>query len=123
MVDWNQLDAFERHENLSKLLANEGDSKTAVFKDDGKDVKADVIQASFKEKGVKGIKARDTIVFVVDVAGKTYELWLSATNYTALRQLKAVREANGGTLKNAKCKITRSAKGDMTQSTFNFERA
>lgn len=123
MVNWNEINAFERFPKLSDELQNVGDTKTIVFCDEGVDVKAETLQRALNEKGVKNIKARDSIVFHVKSDGKDYEIWLSATSYTNLRELKQIRDDNNKTLVDAKVKVTRESKDDMTTSAFKFEKA
>lgn len=123
MVDWNTLDAFNRHDNISKKLPNESNNGIFTFDDEGKEVKADVLGSAMKSKGIKGMKAKDSIVFIVENDKTKYELWLSATNFSALRELKAVRDANNNSLRGAKVRITRASKGDVMQSAYTFSKA
>lgn len=123
MVDWNNIQNFERFPNLAKDLENVGDSRTVKFLDEGEDIKAEVLQQALVQKGKKNIKARDSIMFVVEDKSEKKEVWVSATNYTNLRELKAIRDMNGNSLVNAMVKVTRASKDDMTESSFKFEKA
>ncbi len=125
MPKWDELDSFDRYDKLSDELNSVGDLATVVFQDDGRDVPSDVIQNALTSKGQKNIKARDSVVFHVkqDETNKDFEVWLSATSYTNLRELKAIRDANNGTLKDAKVQVKRMSKEDMTQTAFKFESA
>ena len=122
MVDWNNVGTFDRYPNIADDMKEVGNVKEITFMDDGIDVNADLIQSSLKQKDIKGIKARDSIVFRVQFDEKDYEMWLSATAYTNLRELKKIRDENKGTLVNAKVKIERVSKDDATQPAFSFER-
>ena len=121
MVNWNEIGSFDRYPKLSDELTQVGDAQRVIFCDDGTDVPADKIQNAMKEKGVKNIKARDSIVFHVKAGGKDYEVWLSSTSYTNLRELKEIREKNHNTLIDAEVKIQRVSKDDMTTASFKFE--
>jgi len=123
MVDWDKMEDFDRYGKLSDELKEVNDSMTVIFCDDGKDVNADIIQNALKEKGQKGIKARDSIVFHVKEGTKDYEVWLSATAYTNLRELKKIRDNNKGTLIDANVKVTRVSANDPDQPSFKFEAA
>ena len=124
MVEWNNIGSFERFEKANDLLKEVGASMKIAFKDEGKDIAANVIQDALKNKGVKNIKARDTIVFhVKDRDNKDLELWLSKTSYTNLRELKAIRDDNKDTLIGAWAVMSRTAKDDMTKPSFKFEKA
>lgn len=124
MVDWDSMDSFERYSKVSDILKNVGDFSDVVFQDDGKEIKAETLQSALKAKGMKNIKARDSIIFVVkDSDGDNMELWLSASSYTNLRELKAIRDTNNKTLKGAKVHIERIGKDDMTKPSFKFTKA
>ena len=123
MVEWNNIGGFDRYPKITDELKEIDDSKTVIFLDDGKDVEAEILQKALIDKGQKNIKARDSIVFHVGCDGKDYEMWISATSYSNLRELKQIRDGNKNTLVDAKIKITRVSKDDMTISSFKFERA
>jgi len=111
--------SFERYPKLNDELKQKGDSKTVVFLDDGKRISADVISVALKNKGIKGIKARDSIIFVVEDNKVKKELWIGATNYTNLRELAAIAD----NLTGQKVKITRIAEKDPEQANLKFEKA
>lgn len=123
MVNWDSIGGFDRFPKLSEELKAVGDTRTVIFQDDGKDVSADILQTALKAKGQKGIKARDSIVFAVKCNQKDYEVWLSATSYSNLRELKQIRDSSNGTLKGAKVKISRVSKDDMSIAAFKYESA
>ena len=123
MPNWDEIGAFNRYPNLTADMKEVGNLKTVEFMDDGVDVSADKIQASFKAKDIKGIKARDSIVFRVKYAESDYEIWISATAYTNLRELKAIRDGNKNSLVGARVKVERVSKDDTTQPAFKFEGA
>ena len=121
-VDWDEVGSFERFDKLNDELKDIGNKCFVVFKDDGNKVDAEKIAAALKEKDVKGIKARDSMVFVVDNEGKDMEFWLSATAYTNLRQLKTIRDANDSTLVKAKAVISRVSKDNPSEPSFLIEK-
>jgi hypothetical protein len=122
-VEWDKIGGFERYDKLNDILKSVGDKAIVTFLDDGKEVSAELLQSALKNKGMKNIKARNTIVFVCTNDAKKYEMWLSATAFSNLRELKAIRDANKNTLINAKVKVSRVSKDDMTQQAFKFESA
>ena len=123
IVDWNAIGDFERHPKLNDVLDTVGKSVNVKFMDDGKEIKADVLASALKAKGIKGIKAKDTIVFVVGNKNEKNELWLSATSYTNLQELKRIRTENGNTLLGAMVKVSRVSKDNPETASFKFERA
>ena len=124
MVDWDNIGSFDRYPNLAEQLKEIGNEQKVKFLDDGKDVKAEIIQEALRQKGQKNIKARDSIVFHVQNIkdNKDYEIWVSSTCYTILRVLKGIRDENKNTLIGAEAKIKRVSKDDMTQSAFEFSK-
>ena len=120
-LDWSKYETqFDRFPKLNDKLKNAGDSVVVEFKDDGKLVEADLI----KDKLIgKGIKARDSVVFNVQGDdGQKYEFWLSAQNYSALRELANIRKStDSGTLIGVKVRITRIST-DPNQTNFKFEK-
>lgn len=127
MVEWDKITSFNRYPKLQQeLLKNVGDSVVIVFTSEEKEIPADML----KNKDIRTatgtkVKPRDSIVWTVkNVAdNKDYELWLSATNYTNLRELAKLREENGNKFVGLKAKITRIAKGDPEQANLKFEKA
>lgn len=121
-MDWKGIEKFDRFPNLSIGLQNVKDFAEVTFQGEEKEVPAEVIQKSLVEAGKKNIKARDSLVFhVKDSENKDYEIWISKTSYTNLRELAEIRENNKGKFEGAKVKITRISKEDMTQNAFKFE--
>lgn len=122
MVEWDKVGDLERYPILE--LKEIGDFSVVSFLDEGRDVSAELIQKSLKDKGQKGIESRDSIVFhVQDADKKGFEVWLSAKAYTNLGELKSIREANGNSLVFAKVKISRVSKSDHNKPAFKFEKA
>ena len=103
----SQAGSFERFEKLS--LKNKGDKENITFADEGRDVPASVIAAAMKEKGTTSrVKATDSTVFALEVDGKgKMEFWLKHTQFTNIRELRAVADKNGGRLKGARATIER----------------
>lgn len=123
MVDWKNVTTFDRFPKLSEQLKEIGNSVTVVFKDDGKSVSAEILGNALKEKGIKNVKARASEVFHVESKGKSYELWLSATAFSNLNELKGIADQNSGTLIGASVKVERVSKDDMTTQAFKFQKA
>jgi len=117
---WDVPD-FERHPKLE--LKRKGDSATVKFLDDGNSVSADVLSRVLKEKGIKGVKPRDSIVFTVEQEGEKMEYWMGASNYTSLRELKAIAKENKDTLVNAEVLIERIAEGIPDEPNFKHTKA
>ena len=119
-MDWDKIVEFERYPNISNVISKPGDSINAVFLDDGRVVTADILQAAMLRKGVKGIRAEDSVVFVMET-GKNdkLELWIKQKNFSMLIDLKKIRDANASNLKGAKVKITREAVGDVKTSSYS----
>lgn len=119
-IDWNSIGGFERYEKLNNHLQSVGDKMDVVFKDDGKLVGKDLLRDALKAKGLKNINAKDSYVFTVENAKVMYELWLSATSYSNLRELKIIRDRNNGTLTGAKVKVERVSKNDTEKASMKF---
>ena len=120
MIDWNVMDNFEKYPSVTADMQEIGSKKTVLFMDEGKDVSADVLATANKAKGIKGIKARDQLVFTVQNNGSNASLWISAQNYTSLKELKKVRDSNGGKFKGARCYIERVSKNEPDKASFKF---
>lgn len=123
MPNWDNVGNFERFEKLNDVLMNVGNSAVVVFMDDGRDVSKEVMQKSLKEKKIKGINARDSVVFRVQENKKNFEFWLSATAFSNLTELKIIRTANNNTLIGAKAKISRVSVRDPEQQSYKIESA
>jgi hypothetical protein len=107
----SQAGSFERYEKLA-LLAK-GDKANVTFLDEGRDVSAEIIATAMREKGkTSRVKAQDSTVFVIDTDSGKREFWVKHTQFTNIRELRAVMDANGGKLKGAKALIERVAVGD-----------
>lgn len=123
MVEWEKLESFERHEKINNILKKIGDYAVVEFLDNGKDVSADIISIAQKAKGIKGIKARDTVVFNIKTADGIMELWLSASNFSALRELSLIKKSSNNTLVGCKVRIERQSKDDTEKSALSFKMA
>ncbi|MEM2445736.1 MAG: hypothetical protein QW734_03675 [Candidatus Bathyarchaeia archaeon] len=127
MVDWDKITFFNRYPKLQQeLLKNVGDSVVVVFVSEEKDIPAEMLKGrEIKTATGTKVKPRDSVVWIVrNIAdNKEYELWLSATNYTNLRELAELRKQNGNKFTGLKVKITRIAKGDPEQANLKFEKA
>ncbi len=120
---WEGLNSFERFPKLNDELKKEGSTAKVTFLDEGKEIKADVISSVLKNKGVKGIKAKDSRVFTVEKDNVKYELWVGCTSFTNLRELADIRKKHGNTLIGAKVKATRISENDPEKPSMSFEPA
>ena len=120
---WDSIKDFERHEKLNREMRTAGESRTVVFMDDGKLVDAATIENAYQQKGLTGIKPKRCMVFVVKDNDQKKEFWLNETCYSSLRELRAIREQNNGSLAGAAVKITRTAVNDPKVSNWKFEEA
>jgi len=100
-----------------------GESSIIKLLDEGTFVSAEVIQSAFKEKGIKGIKARDSLVFKVLDGQETKEFWVSRTNYTNIRQLADIRKANKNNLVDVLVKVEKVSENDPAKSTLEITKA
>lgn len=121
MVEWKGIEVFERFKNLSKMIPNVADSIVVRFVDNGSFVSANKLGIAFKAKGIKDIKPVDSHVFIVESAGERYEIWLKATNYTNLGELKIIAEKENYSLVGVVVRITRVALRDVNIASFKFE--
>ena len=122
---WNQdMPQFERHPKLREEMKKAGQEVIVNFLDDGKIVTAETLEGAYQRKNISNIKPTDSLVFIVEKDdGSKREVWHKTTDFSSRRQLKAVRDANGGTLEGARVKVTRIAVGDRTQANWKYENA
>lgn len=115
---FDQVVSFERYPKLK--LEKVGAKARVRFINEGNFVSAESIQSVFKDKGVKGIKARDSLVFNVEKDGETFEFWVSRTNYTNIRQIGDIRNANNNSLIDLSVTIEKVSENDPTKSTYEI---
>ena len=120
---WDEeLPKFERHSKLRDEMTRKGDEVVVTFIDDGKVIPAETIENVFQRNNISNIKPTDSLVFVVEKdEGEKREIWHKLTDYNTRRQLKEIRDANGGTLVGARVKVTRIAVGDKTRPNWQYE--
>jgi len=116
---WNFPD-FERYPKVE--LKSKGDEVIVGFEDDGKMVSAETLKKVMKEKKIP-YTPRDSIVFVVTEDDEKKELWISATNYSALKELKTIRAENNDDMTGAIVRITRIAENQPNEPNYTFEKA
>lgn len=117
-MDWDKIGSFDRHPKLNDLLKEVGSKAKVQFMDEGKDVTAEVLQSALKKSGQKGIKARDTIVFLVqDAKGTKYEFWVGAKSYSVLSGIKGLLDANNK-ITGQKGTIERVSKDNPDEASF-----
>ncbi len=97
-TDWDSVTDIERHE---KLAIKKGEKVDVEFLDDGNFVSKKILQDA------KAKHPRDSHIFVLDVDGTKNEWWVSANAFSLMRDLKRLRDGNGGTLKGLKATIER----------------
>lgn len=113
---------FERHPKLREEMRNVRDEEIVTFLDDGKLVSADVIEGAFLKSNIKNIEPVDSIVLVVEKEnGEKREVWHKKTDFNSRRQLKEIRDANGGTLEGARVKVTRIAVNKPREPNWKYE--
>ena len=106
---WDKIGKRRKLPRLNDLLKERGSWVRVIFRDDGKLISKDVIEAALKAKGVKGIRADDMVVFTVEEenSGKLYSFWLRFRNISALKQLKEIRSRNNDSLEGVRIEISR----------------
>lgn len=118
---WDNVSGdFEKHPTLNADLKKVGDKKTVKALDDGKEVKAATLKKANETAGRKDIVAKDSIVVTVQDGEEKRALWLGATNFTNLNELKEIRDANGGTLEGAEFTVERVSEGDVTKAALQI---
>ena len=122
---WDDIETFQRHAKLRDEMQKEGDEKIVTFLTDGKVVEEDVIKAALARKNLDNIKSSKSVVFVVEKeeGEEKREIWHKITDFTALGQLKKIKEANSGTLVGARVRVKRIAVGKPGQANWNYELA
>ncbi|MEK6869874.1 MAG: hypothetical protein AABX74_06575 [Nanoarchaeota archaeon] len=120
---WKNIPEFERHPKLREEMKKEGDEMIVTFLSDGKTVSAETLEGAFQRKNISNIKAVDSIVLVVEKEedSEKREVWHKVTDFRTLRQLKEIRDANGGTLVGARVKVTRIAVNKPKEPNWQYE--
>lgn len=120
IIDETQV--FERYPKLREEMKNKGDSAVVTFVTEEKAVEADVVKAALERKGIDNIKATKSIVIVAEKEdGEKREIWHKVTDFTALKQLKVIKDANSGTLKGARVQVTRLAVNSPKEPNWKYE--
>ena len=120
IIDETQV--FERYPKLREEMKNKGDSLIVTFVTEEKAVEADVVKTALERKGIENIKATKSIVIVAEKEdGDKREIWHKVTDFTALKQLKAIKTANGGSLSGARVEITRLAVNSPKEPNWKYE--
>lgn len=120
IIDETQV--FERYPKLREEMKNKGDSVIVTFDSEEKVVSEDVVKAALEKKGYDNIKPGKSIVIVaLKEDGERREIWHKATDFTALKQLKVIKDANSGTLKGARVQITRLAVNSPKEPNWKYE--
>jgi len=118
----DQVQDFERFPKLREEMKNKGDSVVVTFVTEEKTVEADVVKAALERKGIDNIKATKSIVIVAEKEdGERREIWHKVTDFTALKQLKVIKDANSGTLKGARVEVTRLAVNSPKEPNWKYE--
>ena len=120
IIDETQI--FDRYPKLREEMKNKGDSVIVTFDSEEKVVSEDVVKAALEKKGYDNIRPGKSIVIVaLKEDGERREIWHKATDFTALRQLKVIKDANGSTLKGARVKVTRLAVNSPKEPNWKYE--
>ncbi len=118
----DETQTFERYPKLREEMKNKGDSLIVTFDSEEKVVGEDVLKAALERKGYSNIKPGKSIVIVaLKEDGERREIWHKVTDFTALKQLKAIKDANSGTLKGAKVEVTRLAVNSPKEPNWKYE--
>lgn len=120
IIDETQV--FERYPKLREEMKSKGDSVVVTFVTEEKTVEADVVKAALERKGIDNIKATKSIVIVAEKEdGEKREIWHKVTDFTALKQLKVIKDANSGTLKGARVEVTRLAVNSPKEPNWSYK--
>ncbi|GEM_PF-3332907 len=113
---------FERYPKLREEMKNKGDTAIVTFVKEEKVVDEDILKAALERKGISNIKATKSVVIIAEKEdGQKKEIWHKATDFTAMKQLKAIKDANGGTLKGARVEVTRLAVNSPKEPNWKYE--
>ena len=120
---WDNVKEFERHPKLREEMKKAGDEMVITFLTDGKIVSAVTLEGAFQRKNISNIKPVDSIVLVAETEqdSEKREVWHKTTDFRTLKQLKDIRDANGGTLIGARVKVTRTAVNEPKQQNWKYE--
>ena len=118
----DQTQVFERYPKLREEMRSKGDVAAVTFESEERVVSEEVVRAALERKGYSNIKAAKSIVIVAsDAEGNKKEIWHKVTDFTALRQLKTIKDANGGKLQGAEVRVTRIAANSPNESNWKYE--
>lgn len=118
----DNIPKFERHPKLREEMKETGQEIIVNFLDDGKIVPAETLEGAYQKKNISNIKPTDSLVFVVEKEdGEKREVWHKMTDFNSRRQLKSIKDANDGTLKGARVKVTRTAVNKPTEPNWKYE--
>jgi len=120
---WDNIKEFERYPKLREEMKKAGDEMIITFLTDGKIVPAETLKGAFQRKNINNIKPVDSIVLVAETEqdSEKREVWHKTTDFRTLKQLKDIRDANGGTLIGARVKVTRTAVNEPKQQNWKYE--
>lgn len=121
---WDSVSVFERFPKLNSEMKEVGKKVEVVCEDDGHVVPASQMSEAYKKKGVKGIKAQDTLVLVVSQNGEKKEFWVNLKSFSLLRELKKIRESNGDgkSLKGSRIRFERLATNSPNEPNWKVEK-
>ena len=118
----DETQTFERYPKLREEMKNKGDSLIVTFDSEEKVVSEDIVKAALEKKGYSNIKPGKSIVIVaLKEDGERREIWHKVADFTALGQLKAIKDANSGTLKGARVEVTRLAVNSPKEPNWKYE--
>ena len=118
----DETQTFERYPKLREEMKNKGDSLIVTFDSEEKIVSEEVVKAALERKGYSNIKPGKSIVIVaLKEDGERREIWHKVTDFTALKQLKVIKDANSGTLKGARVEVTRLAVNSPKEPNWKYE--
>ena len=123
--DENIPGAVERHSKLNDEMKKVGDKKTLRIKsEEPNKIPKSILEKAREKNGHEfSFEARDSYNLLLEENGVVWEFWFSATAYSILRELKAVKEANNGTLAEAMVSVERLAVSDPTKANWRISAA
>lgn len=125
MVDnWDdEVPEFERFDKINKEMKQEGECRIVKIVEEPKKISAETVEGAYLKKDISGIVPKDCFIMVVDDNGQKKEFWFNETSFSVRRDLKAVKEANNGSLVGVNINLKRIAVNDRKKSNWKIESA
>lgn len=118
----DNMQDMERHPKLREQMKKKGQKKVVTFVTNDKVVSEDAVKNALQRKNIENIKAKRSLVIVAeDDKGEKFEIWHTETDFTVLKQLKTIKDANGGSLVGARVRVTRLAVNDPHTTNWQYQ--